>query len=218
LKEKTMALKFNQVKGEAPKKEKTPSYKMVMGENKIRIYGGVLARYIYWVPNKDGQKSPVECLSFNRETETFDNAEKDWVKEYYPDLTPEWAYASVCMDLNADDQVVRIFNHKRKLFGVIVDMVEDLGDPSDPENGWDIVFSRDKNGPKVYNVEYTMKQLRCKPRPLTDEERAAFEASPGIDEILRRSTPEDIKKYLDDIRGGVGTEEDIDDEIPEDFA
>ena len=213
-----MALKFNQVKGEAPKKEKTPSYKMQMGQNSVRLYGGVLARYIYWVPNKDGNKSPVECLSFNRETEEFDNKEKDWVKEYYPDLNPEWAYASLCIDSEAGDNTVRIFNHKRKLFGTIVDMVEDLGDPTDSETGWDVVFSRDKNGPKVYNIEYTVKQLRCKPRPLTDGEREAFETSPTIDEILTRSTPENIKKYLDDIRGGVGTEEDIDDEIPTDFA
>lgn len=213
-----MALKFNQVKTEAPKREKTPSYKMKSGENRIRIYGGVLARYIYWIPNKDGVKSPVECLAFNRETQEFDNAEKDWVKEYFPDAKPEWAFASVCVDTLDNDNVVRIFNHKRKLFGVIVDMAEDLGDPSDVKTGWDVVFSRDKTGPKVYNVEYTVKQLRCKPRELTEDESAAFEAAPSIDEILRRPTPEDIKKYLDDLRGTVGADEDIDDEIPTDFG
>lgn len=212
-----MALSFNKVKGQAPQKEKTPSYKMVMGENKVRIYGGVLARYIYWVPNRDGKKSPVECLAFNRETEEFDNAEKDWVKDYYPDAKPEWAYASICIDLSSDNPQVCIFNHKRKLFGTITDMVEDLGDPSDPETGWDLVFSRDKNGPKVYNVEYTVKQLRCKTRALTEEERALFEASPSIDEILKRPAAEDIKNYLDELRGG-SANEDIDDEIPEDFT
>lgn len=210
-----MALSFNQVKGEAPKREKTPSYKMTPGENKVRLFGGVLARYIYWVPNNDGVKSPVECLAFNRELEKFDNKEKDWVSEYYPDLTPQWAYASLCLD--PEDNTVKIFNHKRKLFGTIVDMVEDLGDPSDVEKGWDLVFSRDKTGPKVYNVEYNVKQLRCKNRPLSEEELEVVNASPSIDEILRRPPAEDIKKYLDELRSGSGASEDIDDEIPEDF-
>ena len=210
-----MALSFNQVKGEAPKREKTPSYKMMPGENKVRLFGGVLARYIYWVPNKDGAKSPVECLAFNRDEEKFDNVETDWVKEYYPDLTPEWAYASLCLDLK--DNTVKIFNHKRKLFGTIVDMVEDLGDPADVEKGWDLVFSRDKTGPKVYNVEYNVKQLRCKNRALSEDELAVVNASPSIDEILRRPPAEDIKKYLDELRSGSGTSEDIDDEIPDDF-
>jgi hypothetical protein len=208
-----MALSFNQVKGEAPKREKTPSYKMTPGENKVRLFGGVLARYIYWVPNNDGVKSPVECLAFNRELEKFDNKEKDWVAEYYPDLTPQWAYASLCLE----DNTVKIFNHKRKLFGTIVDMVQDLGDPSDVEKGWDLVFSRDKTGPKVYNVEYTVKQLRCKNRPLSQEELEVVNASPTIDEVLRRPPAEDIKKYLDELRSGSGASEDIDDEIPDDF-
>lgn len=210
-----MALSFNQVKGEAPKREKTPSYKMTPGENKVRLFGGVLARYIYWVPNSDGVKSPVECLAFNRELEKFDNKEKDWVSEYYPDLTPQWAYASLCLD--PSDNTVKIFNHKRKLFGTVVDMVQDLGDPSDPEKGWDLVFSRDETGPKVYNVEYNVKQLRCKNRPLSQEELETVNTSPTIDEVLRRPPAEDIKKYLDELRSGSGASEDIDDEIPDDF-
>jgi hypothetical protein len=213
-----MALSFNQVKGEASK-EKTPSYKMRDGENRIRLFGGVLARYIYWVPNKDGIKTPVECLAFNRDTERFDNAEKDWVKEYYPDLVPEWAYASICIDMK-DPSKVSIFNHKKKLFGVIVGMVEDLGDPSDPEKGWDVVFTKVKNGPKVYNVEYTVQQLKCKNRALTETELAMLSNHPTIDEILRRAPAEDIKKYLDELRGGLtgNKAEGIDDEIPEDFT
>lgn len=213
-----MALSFNQVKGQASK-EKVPSYKMRDGENRIRLYGGVLARYIYWVPNKDGLKTPVECLSFNRDTEKFDNAEKDWVKEYYPDLTPEWAYASICIDLKDTDKV-KIFNHKKKLFGTIVNMVEDLGDPSNPDTGWDVVFTKVKSGPKIYNVDYNMLQLKCKNRALTKDEREMLSSHPSIDEVLRRAPAEDIKKYLDDLRSGVTNNkaEGIDDEIPDEFG
>jgi hypothetical protein len=212
-----MALSFNKVKGSASK-EKTPSYKMREGENRIRLVGGILARYIYWIPNKDGVKTPVECLSFNRENEKFDNAEKDWVKEYYPDITPEWAYASLCFDLK-DPGKILIFNHKKKLFGNIVSMVEDLGDPTDLNTGWDLVFNKAKTGPKIYNVDYTIMQLKCKTRALSAEEKTMVEAYPVIDEILRRPPPEDIKKYLDELRSGAPSKnEGMDDEIPEEFS
>lgn len=216
-----MALGFNQVKGTASK-DKTPSYKMRDGENRVRLFGGVLARYIYWVPGNDGVKTPVECLAFNRETEKFDNAEKDWVKEYYPDLKAEWAYASLAIDLKADEPKVCIFNHKKKLLGTVIDMVPDLGDPTDADAGWDLVFNKEKTGPKVYNVAYTVMQLRCKQRALSAAEKELFEAHPSIDETLRRSTPDDIKKYLDDLRagrtGGESSGEEVDDEIPSEFS
>lgn len=212
------ALSFNQVKGESSK-DKTPSYKMKDGNNKVRIIGGVLARYIYWVP-RGTTNSPVECLAFDRDQEKFTNVEKDWVKEYFPDLKAEWAYASLVMDLDNPDAPVVIFNHKKKLLKSIIDVVEDLGDPSDPVDGWDVAFSRAKTGPKVYNVEYTLQPLKCKKRALTAEELEKIEAHPKIDEVLKRPTSEDIKKYLDEIRsGGAGTGgEAVDDEIPDDFS
>lgn len=215
-----MALSFNSVKGEA-ERSKTPSYKMKDGENRIRIVGGVLGRYIYWVP-KDGQKSPVECLSFNRETEKFDNKEKDWVKEYFPDLKPEWAYASLCYDPKAATPEIMIFNHKKKLFNAIIGLVEDLDNPGDLETGWDIVFTKAKTGPKVFNVEYTLQQMKCSKSkgPVSDEAKALFAAHPSIDDVLKRAPAEDIKKYLDNILGGApaGKEgEKVDDAIPDDF-
>jgi hypothetical protein len=212
------ALSFGKVKGESSK-DKVPSYKMKDGNNKVRIVGGVLARYIYWVPNKGGTNSPVECLAFDRNEEKFTNVEKDWVKEYFPDLKAEWAYASLVIDTATDEPSIVIFNHKKKLLKSIIDVVEDLGDPSDIEKGWDVAFSRAKTGPKVYNVEYTLQPLKCKERALTEAERALVEAHPTIDEVLKRPDPESIKKYLDEIRaGGPSTGEAVDDEIPEDFT
>lgn len=212
------ALSFNQVKGESSK-DKTPSYKMKNGNNKVRIIGGVLARYIYWVPNKGGNNSPVECLAFDRDQEKFTNVEKDWVKEYYPDLKAEWAYASLVLDMDNPEAPIEIFNHKKKLLKSIIDVVEDLGDPTDPDKGWDVVFGRAKTGPKVYNVEYTLQPLKCKARPLTEEERAKVEAHPTIDEVLKRPDADSIKKYLDELRSGASSDgEAVDEEIPDDFS
>jgi CRISPR/Cas system-associated endoribonuclease Cas2 len=214
-----MALSFNKVKGQA-EREKVPSYKFREGENRVRLFGGVLARYIYWIPGSSGEgnKSPVECLEFNRETEKFDRVEKDWVKDYYPDLKAEWAYASLCYDVK-DPSNVMIFNHKKKLFAQVQSLVEDLGDPTDVDDGWDLCFVRKKTGPKTFNVEYVLEQLKCSKSKgsVSEAMQAKIAGHPTIDEVLRRSTPEDIKKYLDKLRAGDGGNEGMNDEIPVDL-
>jgi hypothetical protein len=214
-------ISFNNAKTTAGR-VKTDSYKIREGENKVRFHGNIVARYIYWVPGQDGKKSPIECLSFNRETQEFDNKEEDVVKKYFPDLKCEWAYASLCVDMKETEPKAIIFNHKKKLFGQVSNAVADLGDPSDPETGWSVVFNKVKTGPKVFNVEYTLNPLRCSKEvgPLSAEVRAVFEASPPIEEILKRQTPADIEKFIKEVILGEGRKEKgegIDDEIPEEF-
>jgi hypothetical protein len=215
-----MALSFNNVKGEA-ERSKTPSYKFKEGENRVRFIGDVLARYIYWIPGADGKdKTPVECLSFNRDTEKFDNVEKDWVKEYYPDLKAEWAYASLCYD-DKDPTKILIFNHKKKLFSSIVNTVADLGNPADLKQGWTAVFTRKKTGPKVFNVEYTLDGLKSSKTagPVHKDMLELIEAHPNIDAVLKRAPAEDIKKYLDKLRTGATEDsgETAVDSIPKEF-
>jgi len=216
-------LSFNQAKTN-PGREKVPSYKIRDGENKVRFFGGVVARYIYWVPGPDGNKSPVECVQFDRESQTFNNSIEDPVKKHFPDLKPEWAYASLCIDAKETEPKVCIFNHKKKLFGQIGSAVADLGsDPADPETGWTVVFDKKKTGPKVFNVEYTLNVLRCQKGigPLSEAERELFEAHPAIDEVLKRQSAADIEKYIKEVLTGQGKasggKEGMDDDIPEDL-
>ena len=75
-----MAIKFNQAKGEA-QKNKIDSYQYVEGDNKVRLVGDMLPRYVYWLKGENGKNLPFECLSFDRNTEAFNNLEKDWVRE-----------------------------------------------------------------------------------------------------------------------------------------
>lgn len=214
------SLSFNTAKTN-PGREKVPSYKIRDGENKVRFYGGIVGRYIYWIPTKDGNKAPVECLQFDRETQAFNNAIDDPVKRYFPDLKPEWAYASLCIDIKEAEPKINIFNHKKKLFGQISSAVADLGDPADPETGWTVVFDKKKNGPKVFNVEYTLNVLRCSKevRALTDAERELFDAHPSIDEVLKRPTEADIVKYITEVLTGDGAKgsgkEGMDEDIPD---
>ena len=204
-------LGFGSVKGSA-KKEKVDSYKYVDGDNSVRLFGNILPRYVYWIKGTNGKNLPFECLEFNRTTEEFDKAEKDWVKEFFPDLKCGWSYSMMCLDSQNRPQV---FNFKKKLFDQIMANIDDLGDPTDPDNGWLLKFSKKKTGPLPINVEYTLQTVKClhSKGPLSDEERAAIEASKPIEEILVRATPAQQKELLEKIVKG---EEDTIDESVED--
>lgn len=206
-------LGFGSVKGSA-KKEKVDSYKYVDGDNSVRLFGNILPRYVYWIKGTNGKNLPFECLEFNRTTEEFDKAEKDWVKEYFPDLKCGWSYSMMCLDNQNRPQV---FNFKKKLFDQIMANIDDLGDPTDPENGWLLKFSKKKTGPLPINVEYTLQTVKClnSKGPLSDEELAAIEASKPIEEILTRATPAQQKELLEKIVKG--EEDTIDESVEEEL-
>jgi hypothetical protein len=192
-----MAISFNKSKGQA-QKSSVSSYAYREGDNEVRLVGDVLARYVYWLEGKNGKQIPFECLSFDRNEERFNNKEKDWVREYYPDLKCGWSYAMQCI---ADGEV-KVINLKKKLFEAILSAAEDLGDPTDPVSGWDVKFKRVKTGPLPYNVEYQLQVLKCKPRELSDSEKEMIADLKSMDDVMPRPTPDAQKALLDDIRDG----------------
>lgn len=198
-----MALSFKQTKGKA-QKSSVEAYEYKDGENVVRMVGGVLPRYVYWVKGTNNKDIPIECLAFSRDKEKFDNLEKDWVPEYHPDLKCSWSYAVNCID--PKDGKVKVLNLKKKLFEQILTAAEDLGDPTDYDTGWDVVFKRVKTGPLAFNVEYTLQVLRCKQRALSAEERELADKAQNIDEKYPRATPDEQKALLDKL--AAGSEED----------
>ncbi len=199
-----MALSFKQTKGRA-QKSSVESYEYKDGENTVRLIGGVLPRYVYWVKGTNNKDIPIECLAFSRDKEKFDNLEKDWVPDYHADLRCSWSYAVNCID--PKDGKVKVLNLKKKLFEQILTAAEDLGDPTDPESGWDVVFKRVKTGPLAYNVEYTLQVLRCKPRKLTEQEIELAEKALPIDEKYPRANPDEIKALLEKLQASVEDEQ-----------
>lgn len=191
-----MALSFKQTKGKA-QSSKVESYEYKDGENSVRLIGGVLPRYIYWLKGSNNKDIPVECLAFNREKEKFDNVETDHVPEFFPDVKCNWSYSVNCIDIK--NQKVVALNLKKKLFEQIVTAAEDLGDPTDYDTGWDVVFKRVKTGPLPFNVEYQLQVLRCKPRKLTDEERTMADAAKSIDEKFPRPQADEVLALLNKI-------------------
>jgi hypothetical protein len=61
-----MALKFGETKGKAVKKS-VESYEYKDGENLVRLVGGVLPRYVYWLKGTNNKDIPLEFLAFDRE-------------------------------------------------------------------------------------------------------------------------------------------------------
>ena len=200
-----MALTFNKSKGSAQKSSIT-TYSYRDGDNSIRLVGDILARYVYWITGENDKNIPLECLSFDRNEERFNNKEKDWVREYYPDLKCGWSYVMQCID-NGE---VKIVNLKKKLWEQILTAAEDLGDPTDADTGWDVKFKRVKTGPLPYNVEYQLQVLKCKPRALDDDELALVETLKSMDDVMPRPTPDAQKELLDRVRQADTNE--IDDE------
>ncbi len=199
-----MALAFNSTKGKAQKKS-IEAFEYKDGENTVRLVGGVLPRYVYWLKGANAKDIPVECLAFDRQVEKFNKLETDHVPGFFPDKKCSWAYSINCID--PTDGKVKVLNLKKKLFEQILSAAEDLGDPTDYDSGWDIVFKRAKTGPLPFNVEYTLSVLRCKKRSLTPEEREAADAAEDIDTKYPRPTAEEIKKLLEKITTGASDED-----------
>jgi len=207
-----MAISFNQQKG-AAQKSSIDTFSFRDGDNKMRLVGDVLARYVYWIEGENGKNIPLECLSFDRNAERFTNIEKDWVREYYPDLKCGWSYAMQCID--PADGKVKVVNLKKKLWEQIITAAEDLGDPTDVTTGWDVCFKRVKTGPLPYNVEYQLQVLKCKPRALDAAEVAAIEGLKSMDEVMTRPTADAQKELLDRLRGP--SQEQMDESLEAEF-
>ena len=112
---------------------------------------------------------------------------------------------------------VKIVNLKKKLWEQILTAAEDLGDPTDPETGWDVKFKRVKTGPLPYNVEYQLQVLKCKPRALDDDELELVSGLKSMDDVMPRPTPDAQKELLDRVRQ-VETNEIDDEALDAEFA
>ena len=210
-----MAIKFGNIEGKA-KKSSVDAYTYIEGDNRIRMVGDVLPRYVYWLTTADGKRVPMECLGFDRDKEQFTNIEKDWVRHYFPDLKCSWAYAVQCVD---KDNKIKVLNLKKKLFESVMVAAEDLGDPTDTETGWALCFKKQKTGPLPFNVEYTLQVLKCKPEPLSADQLEAIKELPNIDDVISRPTSELQKEFIEsrvlENSGGGNVPDEVAEEIKE---
>jgi hypothetical protein len=217
-------MKFTDLQGKASKAG-PPRFKPLNGVNKIRIIGSMVPAYKYWLRTRDDTPVPMDCLGFNRKTEKFDNKVQDYVRQYFPELKCSWAYQSLILD-REDGGVVKLFDHKKKLFESILDVAQKkFGDPTDEVKGWDIVFTRKKTGPKAYNVEYALEVFELKNSALTKEDKAAIAAAKEeygtIEDLTVLATPEEQLAFMkasilpEELEADADVADEFDDDIPQ---
>ena len=213
-----MALDFKNLKGKA-QKAGPERFKWNEGRNHFRMVSAVVPGYKYWLKTADGNSVPMDALSFDREKEQFTNKVTDVVRKFFPDKKCSWAYTSFVIDRS--DGKLKLMDHKKKLFNEILLAAQDLGDPTDWDDGWDVVVERQKTGPKVFNVEYHLKVLESNKlkKSLTDEEKAYLEAEmPNIEEFLKIPTPQEQEEFIKaKVLGGEEEEGEVPEEIEDDL-
>tara|TARA_Y100000034_G_scaffold136800_2_gene215909 strand:+ start:6946 stop:7590 length:645 start_codon:yes stop_codon:yes gene_type:complete len=165
-------------------------------EKKIRLVGGVLPRYVYWVTTKEGKKMPIECLSFNRDTESMDDSLQDPIKELpdeIVDIKPQFGF--ICNVIDRDSKEIVIFDLKMTIFKQIVEFAgnPDFGNPADEEKGYDITIKKEKTGPLPQNVKYTCMPGRSN-TPLTDKEKEM--ETFDLHSIYKRPTYDEQRQWL----------------------
>jgi hypothetical protein len=168
-------------------------------EIKVRLLGGVLPRYVYWVVTKEGKKRSIECLSFNRETKAFDPNLPDPIKEVAPEILgeagkPQFSYAAQL--INRQTGQIALFDPiKKQAYDELVALAKnpEYGNPADPVKGYDVTISKVRTGPLPQNVKYKVQPSR-ENSPLTDKEKEL--ELYDLDKILKRPTYEEQKKWL----------------------
>ena len=200
--------------------EKLDTYTVKDGVNKFRLIGPIVPRYVYWVPNSDGKTIPIECLSFDRNKGRFLDNQEDPTLEFFPNklkyqgvpvkdkkgnnvpMRASWSYVGMVFDLDEgtpEKPVVKLMYFKKTAYDDIKNLArKKLGDPTHPEEGWDVTLEKKKTGSGQFDVEYECDPFACQEgkRPLTDEEKEAYEDTKSIDELIPRQTPEQQREFI----------------------
>lgn len=196
-----MAKGFGNLKGEA-QKSNVKYMKLADGDNVFRILpDSVLPGYDYWIKGATGKSLPFPALQYDREEEKFDNSRACPVREAGlktddgKDVTCKWAYK--CHVINKATGLVEVLQLKKGMLADISTLAQDLEvDPSDLEDGFWVTVTRVKTGPKVFNVEYKLRHMKCTPSPLEDEYRELLTDLKSMEELFPVETYEKQKERL----------------------
>jgi hypothetical protein len=164
-------------------------------ETRVRFVGPVMPRYVYWVVTNEGKRYPLECLSFDRETEQFNNGRDPFkeIPDYIYADKPQFAY--ICNVIDRKDGAIKLLDLKTTIYKQLVDYATnaDYGSPADPDNGYDITIKREKTGPQPQNVKYTVMPSRNSiPLKPAEREMELY----NLENIFKRQTYEEQKEWL----------------------
>lgn len=160
------------------------------GPVRLRLVGDVHPAFRYWVKTIDGKNRTVITPYFNSETEEWEPGDP---LQNYNDARREFFYTINCIDRATN--TMRILIIKKTIYQFIYSIATDpdYGNPADPENGYDIVISKEKTGPLPMNVKYSVLPGR-NTTALTEEEKAMelFD----LDEIYAPMSKDDYTEWV----------------------
>lgn len=157
---------------------------------KIRLIGEVLPNYRYWVATRDGKRRPKLTPYFDRETENIsceDPLLGNGDKEFF--------YTCNCLVRDGGTSEVKILILKNTVYQYLYSLAldDEYGDPCDPENGYDIVITKERTGPQPMNIKYNCRPGRGVSK-LTPEEQALELHNLG--ELYNPGTKEDYVAWI----------------------
>lgn len=181
--------------------------KFKTGDQQVRIVSGVLARYDYWVPNKEGKNVPFENLSFDRREERFVKGAEDPVAELglqekdtenkgqMRRMRSKRAYK--CMVINRETGKLEAMDLKKSIFDGILTTMNELG-VKDPTS---IDFVIKRTGEQWYEVKYEINQIKTMklqsqaPELHANDDELIASMKP-LDELFPRVSPNEQRKAL----------------------
>lgn len=171
-------MKFSEVKMTGPANsnlreidEVNLSKEIQDGQSKrFRLIGEIHPAYRYWIPTRDGGIIPVIAKGFNPKTEEWD-AEDPLAKIPDSESKRTEMYYTINV-IDRDTNKIRILHLKASILKEIAALVRnpDYGDCTDPVNGYDIIITKVRTGPKPQNIKYQVLPSRNN-TPLTPEEQ-----------------------------------------------
>jgi hypothetical protein len=184
-----MAIQFNKLNGGA-KKSSITYMKLVDGENVFRILpDSVICMYTYWVKGANGKDLPFEALQFDRETEKFDNSRPCPISDMRlkdakgEPVRCQWSYK--CRVITTATGNVEVLQLKKGILTEIIAVAQELEvDPTDLDTGIWFTVNRVKTGPLAYNVEYSLRQLKCKSTALAQGDLEKLAGLKSMEELF----------------------------------
>lgn len=192
---------FDNLQGEAKKGAKVTYMKLKEGTNTFRIVGNILPGYFYWVRGVNGKDMSFECLQFDRDNEKFNPSLPDPIKEANLEdgkgdpLRCGWGYR--CQVINKATGAVEVLTLKKGMLQDIIKYAKKKGiNPTSFDQGVWIRVDRVQDGPKVFNVKYTVDPFEFEPSALTEDELELLKDLKPIDEVFPRETAEEQRARL----------------------
>lgn len=182
-------------------------FKFPEGKNQIRVFPGTDGRGPFmitkrhWVSVDADQRRPITCMGPGcllcmKSAELSRAGDEQGAKEFSARET----YACILVDRNNEDAGPQLAELSWSIYDRLNSFVEQYGDFTDPESGYDITVKRVGTGKT--DTRYTVDPVMKPKRKLAKDDAqldAWLESSPALEDSVPLGTPDIIRKLVGDV-------------------